>query len=211
MADYPAIMQAVIEGDDEKTVQLVKEALSHEGNPADIVTNALQPGMSIVGQKFSSGEFFIPEMLFAARAVTRATEVLRPRLGKADKLTLGRVAIGTVAGDIHDIGKNLVGMFLEGAGFEVIDLGTDVSAEKFVEAVRKYQPDILGMSALLTTTMPSIQLTLEALKEAELRDKVKVVIGGAPVNQHFADMVGADGYGHDGGASIALCRKLLGK
>lgn len=211
MADYGAIQQAVIEGDDEKTVQLVKDALSHNVSPADIVTNALHSGMAIVGRKFSEGEFFIPEMLFAARSVTRAMEVLKPRIGRADKLTLGRVAIGTVAGDIHDIGKNLVGMFLEGAGFEVIDLGTDVHAEQFVEAVIKYKPDILGLSALLTTTMPAIPATIAALEAAELRNKVKVLIGGAPINQHFADMIKADGYGHDGGAAIALCRKLLGK
>lgn len=211
MIDYAVIQQAVIEGDDEKTVRLVEQAVREGISPADIVSNALQSGMAIVGQKFSEGEFFIPEMLFAARAVQRSMEALRPKLGKADKITLGRVAIGTVAGDIHDIGKNLVGMFLEGAGFEVIDLGTDVPAEQFVEAVIKYRPDILGLSALLTTTMPAIPAVLTALEAAELRKKVKVIIGGAPVNQHFADMVGADGYGHDGGASIALCRRLLGK
>jgi 5-methyltetrahydrofolate--homocysteine methyltransferase len=211
MDDFTAIQQAIIEGDDEKTVKLVQDALKHEVSPADIVTYALQAGMATVGRKFSEGEFFIPEMLFAARSVTRAMDALRPRLGKAEKLTLGRVAIGTVAGDIHDIGKNLVGMFLEGAGFEIIDLGTDVHAEQFVEAVIKYKPDILGLSALLTTTMPAISATIAALEMAELRNKVKVIIGGAPVNQRFADMVKADGYGHDGGASIALCRKLLGK
>ena len=211
MVDFNVIQQAVIEGDDEKTVTLVKEALDQKVSPSDIVTNALQSGMNIVGKKFSEGEFFIPEMLFAARSVTRAMEVIKLKIGQADSLTIGKVAIGTVSGDIHDIGKNLVGMFLEGAGFEVIDLGTDVSAEKFVAAVREHKPDILGLSALLTTTMPSIPATINALKTAGLRQNVKVVVGGAPVDQRFADMVGADGYGHDGGASIALCRKLIGK
>ena len=211
MAVYEAIQQAVIEGDDEKTVQLVKAALAQNVSPADIVTHALQSGMAIVGKKFSDGEFFIPEMLFAARSVTRAMEVLKPKIGQAEKLTLARIVIGTVAGDIHDIGKNLVGMFLEGAGFEVIDIGTDVHAEQFVDAVIKYKPDILGLSSLLTTTMPAIPATITALETAELRNKVKVIIGGAPVNQHFADMVKADGYGHDGGAAIELCRRLLGK
>ena len=211
MADYEAIRQAVIEGDDEKTVQLIKAALLQNVSPAEIVTNALQMGMTIVGQKFSEGEFFIPEMLFAARSVNRAMEVLKPKIGRAEKLTLGRIVIGTVAGDIHDIGKNLVGMFLEGAGFEVIDIGTDVHAEQFVDAVIKYKPDIVGLSSLLTTTMPAIPATIAALEAAELRSRVKVVIGGAPVNQHFADMVKADGYGHDGGAAIALCRQLIGK
>jgi len=150
-------------------------------------------------------------MLFAARAVTRALDVLRPRLSDSDTITMGRVVIGTVAGDIHDIGKNLVGMFLEGVGFEVLDLGTDVSAERFVAAVKEYRPDILGMSSLLTTTMSSMEATIQTLESAGSRHQVKVIIGGAPVTQHFADRIGADGYGADGGAAIKLCRKLMGR
>jgi 5-methyltetrahydrofolate--homocysteine methyltransferase len=209
MVDYSAVQQAVIDGDDEKTVQLVKEALEQDLNPADIVASGLQAAMSIVGSKFSSGEFFVPEMLLAARAVTKALEVLRPRLLDPGTVTIGRVVIGTVAGDIHDIGKNLVSMFLQGAGFEVIDLGTDVSAQSFVAAVKEHNPDILGMSALLTTTMPGMQATIEALESAGIRRQVKVVVGGGPVTQHFADRIGADGYGADGGAAIELCRKLI--
>ena len=211
MVDYSVVQQAVIQGDDERTVQLVRKALGQNANPADIVTSGLQTGMIIVGSKFSSGEFFVPEMLLAARAVTRALDVLRPRLSHLDTVTVGRVVIGTVAGDIHDIGKNLVSMFLEGAGFEVIDLGTDVSAERFVAAVREHSPDVLGMSALLTTTVPGMEATVKALELTDLRSQVKVVIGGAPVTQHFADLIGADGYGADGGAAIELCRKLVGK
>ncbi len=211
MVDYSTVQQAVIQGDDERTVQLVREALEQKANPADIVASGLQAGMIIVGSKFSSGEFFVPEILLAARAVTRALDVLRPRLSSSDTVTIGRVVIGTVAGDIHDIGKNLVGMFLEGAGFEVIDLGTDVSAERFVIAVKEHNPHILGMSALLTTTMPGIEATIKTLESAGIRRQVKVVVGGAPVTQHFADQIGADGYGADGGMAIELCRKLIGK
>lgn len=211
MVDYSAVRQAVIEGDDERTVQLVREALKQNANPADIVNLGLQAGLIIVGDKFSSGEVFIPEMLFAARAVTRSLDVLRPLLSDSDAITIGRVVIGTVAGDIHDIGKNLVAMFLEGTGFEVIDLGVNVSVDRFVTAVKEYSPDILGMSALLTTTMPGMGATIQALESAGIRRQVKVVVGGASVTQHLADQIGADGYGADAGAAIQLCRKLVGK
>ena len=211
MVDYSAIQQAVIEGDDGRAVQLVREALEQNADPADIVALGLQASMIIVGSKFSSGEFFVPEMLFAARAVMKSLDVLRPRLADSGMVTIGRVVIGTAAGDIHDIGKNLVSMFLEGVGFEVIDLGTDVSVERFVTAVKEHSPDILGMSALLTTTMPGMEATIQALESAGIRRQVKVVVGGAPVTQHFADRIGADGYGADGGAAIELCRKLIGK
>jgi len=211
MVDYSAIQQAVIEGDDGRAVQLVREALEQNADPADIVALGLQASMIIVGSKFSSGEFFVPEMLFAARAVMKSLDVLRPRLAGSGMVTIGRVVIGTAAGDIHDIGKNLVSMFLEGVGFEVIDLGTDVSVERFVTAVKEHSPDILGMSALLTTTMPGMEATIQALESAGIRRQVKVVVGGAPVTQHFADRIGADGYGADGGAAIELCRKLIGK
>lgn len=210
MADYSKVMQAVIEGDDEKTISLVKEALGAKADPTGIVKSGLQAGMITVGRKFSEGEYFVPEMLLAARAVTRALEIIRPTLAGKTDITVGKVVIGTVAGDIHDIGKNLVSMFLEGAGFEVTDLGTDVSAERFVSAVKAEQPDILGLSALLTTTMPAIGNTIRALEQAGVRSQVKVVVGGAPVTQHFADQLRVDGYGSDGGAAIELCRKLAG-
>ena len=211
MVEYSAVQQAVIEGDDERAVQLVRQALEQNADPADIVTAGLQAGMIIVGDKFSSGEFFVPEMLLAARAVSRALDALRPRLSDLDGITIGRVVIGTVAGDIHDIGKNIVGMFLKGTGFEVIDLGTNVSAERFVAAVKEHSPDILGMSALLTTTMPGMEATIRALESAGIRRQVKVIVGGAPIAHHFADQIGADGYGADGGAAIQLCRGLIGK
>ena len=150
-------------------------------------------------------------MLLAARAVTRAMEVLQPRISAADIPTLGRVVIGTVFGDIHDIGKNIVATFLRGAGFEVFDLGINITTDNFVEAVRKHNPDILGMSALITTTMHAMTDVLKALEGAELRSKVKVIVGGAPVTQHFAEHIGADGYSADGGSAIKLCRNLAGK
>ena len=211
MVDYSAVQRAVIEGDEERTVKLVNEALKQNANPADIVASGLQAGMIVVGEKFSSGEFFIPDMLFAARAITKALDILRPLLADSDALTIGRVLIGTVAGDIHDIGKNLVSMFLEGAGFEVIDIGINVPPESFVQAVAEHHPDILGLSALLTTTMPSMKATIQALEAAGIRHQVKVVVGGAPVTQRFADQIEADGYGADGGAAIEICRKIIGK
>jgi len=173
------------------------------------VGSGLQAGMRIVGDKFSAGDFFVPEMLLAARAVSRAMEVLQPHISAADMPTLGRVVIGTVFGDIHDIGKNIVIAFLRGAGFEVADLGINVTADSFVEAVKEHNPDILGMSALITTTMPAMTDVIKALEVAELRSKVKVVVGGAPVTQHFAEYIGADGYSADGGSAIKLCRNLV--
>jgi 5-methyltetrahydrofolate--homocysteine methyltransferase len=167
--------------------------------------------MRIVGDKFSAGDFFVPEMLLASRAVTRATEVLQPLLSAVDMPTLGRVVIGTVFGDIHDIGKNLVTMLLRGAGFEVFDLGVNIPADNFVRAVKEHNPDILGMSALLTSTMSSMSNIIKALEIAGLRSRVKVIVGGAPVTQHFAEHIGADGYGANGGSAIKLCRHLVGK
>ena len=211
MASYPDLVQAVLEGDEKKAVLLTRRALGLNASPEAIVESGLQAAMIEVGARFSAGEYFVPDMLYAARAVNNAMEVLRPRLAGVGTATIGRVAIGSVAGDIHDIGKNLVVMFLEGAGFEVVDLGTDVSADRFVAAVEERQPDILGMSALLTTTMPAMQATVEALERTELRRRVKVVVGGAPVDQHFADQIEADGYAPDGGAAIELCRRLIGR
>jgi corrinoid protein of di/trimethylamine methyltransferase len=211
MVDLLSVKQAVIDGDDERAVRLVGDALKQNTDPAAIVTSGLQAGLIVVGDKFSSGEFFIPEMLLAARAVSRALDILRPLLTDSEAVTVGRVVLGTVAGDIHDIGKNLVGMLLQGAGFEVIDLGTNVAVEHFVAAIKEHRPDILGLSALLTTTMPAMEATVGALETAGIRHQVQVVVGGAPVTQRFADRIGADGYGADGGAAIELCRGLVGK
>jgi len=211
MFSYSTLIQAVVTGNHIKSVELVNEALKEGVSPQDIVNSGLQAGMRIVGDKFSAGDFFVPEMLLASRAVTRATEVLQPHLSAADMPTLGRVVLGTVFGDIHDIGKNLVTMLLRGAGFEVFDLGVNIPADNFVRAVKEHNPDILGMSALLTTTMSSMNNIIKALEIAGLRSRVKVIVGGAPVTQHFAEHIGADGYGANGGSAIKLCRHLVGK
>ena len=211
MFNYSTLMQAVIEGDHIRSVELASEALKEGISPQDIVGSGLQVAMRIVGDKFSAGDFFVPEMLLAARAVARAMQVLQPHISSTDIPTLGRVVIGTVFGDIHDIGKNIVTTFLRGAGFEVIDLGINIPTSSFVEAVKEHKPEILGMSALITTTMPVMADVIKALETVELRDKVKLIVGGAPVTQHFADHIGADGYGADGGGAIKLCQDLLGK
>ena len=211
MFDYSTLIQAVVGGNHIRSVELASEALKDGVSPQDIVGSGLQAGMRIVGDKFSAGDFFVPEMLLASRAVTRAMEVLQPHISAADMPTLGRVVIGTVFGDIHDIGKNLLAMFLRGAGFEVFDLGINITTDSFVGAVKEYAPAILGMSALITTTMPTMGDVIKALEVAELRSRVKIIVGGAPVTQHFAEYIGADGYGADGGSAIKLCRNLVGK
>jgi 5-methyltetrahydrofolate--homocysteine methyltransferase len=167
--------------------------------------------MAIVGEKFSNGEYFLPDMLMAARAMKAALEVLKPALEKTGMPTIGKVVIGTVEGDMHDIGKNVVATFLSGNGFEVFDLGLNVPVQRFVQEVREKKPDIVGMSALLTTTMPVMGKVIEALKEAGLRSQVKVIVGGAPVTQEYANYIGADGYARDGGKAVPVCRELVGK
>lgn len=211
MFNYSTLIQAVVEGDHIRSVELASEALKEGVSPQDIVGSGLQAGMRIVGDKFSAGDFFVPEMLLAARAVARAMEVLQPHISATDMPTLGRVVIGTVFGDIHDIGKNIVATFLQGAGFKVFDLGINIPTSSFVEAVKEQKPDILGMSALITTTMHAMTDVIKALEAAELRAKVKVIVGGAPVTQHFAEHIGADGYSADGGSAIKVCQDLLGK
>ncbi len=204
-----AIYQAVMEGDAPTASAQTKAALE-AGIPAGtILTQGCIAAMAEVGQLFEQGEMFVPEMLIAARAMQGAMNVLKPHLAEGDIKSPGKVIVGTVAGDLHDIGKNLVGMMLEGAGFEVIDLGTDVTADKFVQAAREHDADIIGMSALLTTTMPSMQATVEALTEAGLRDKVKILVGGAPVTQGFADKIGADGYAPDASSATRKARELV--
>ena len=211
MFDYSTLIQAVVAGDHIKSVELANKALKDGVSPQDIVSSGLQAGMRLVGDKFSAGDFFVPDMLLAARAVSRTMEVLRPHLSASDMPILGKVVIGTVFGDIHDIGKNLVTMFLRGVGFEVFDLGINVPTDSFVRAVKEYNPDILGISALITTTMLGIGDIIKALEVAELRSRVKVIVGGAPVTQRFAEHIGADGYSADGGSAIKLCHNLVGK
>ena len=203
------IYEAVLKGDAETTKAEVAAALEENIAAADILQKACIPAMGEVGRLFEEGEVYIPEMLIAARAMQAGMDLLKPHLAEADVASLGKVIIGTVQGDLHDIGKNLVGMMLEGAGFEIVDLGTDVPPEKFLGAVREHEPHIVGMSALLTTTVPAMRATIEALTEAGLRDRVKVLIGGAPVTQGFADKIGADGFAPDASSAARKAKELM--
>ena len=186
-----------------------QKALDEGMSAQEILSDGLTSGMDKVGKDFKAGDLFIPEVLMSAKAMHAGMAVLRPLLTESDALSLAKIVIGTAAGDLHDIGKNLVGMMLEGAGFEIIDLGTDVSPEKFVEAVRAEGADLVGMSALLTTTMPSMKVTIEALTEAGLRDSVKVIVGGAPVTAGFAEASGADAYAPDAASAVDTARSLM--
>ncbi|NLC56111.1 MAG: cobalamin-binding protein [Armatimonadetes bacterium] len=205
-----SLAQFVIEGNAQKAKETTDEALATGVPVADIINKGLVAGMQVVGQKFKCNEFYIPEVLIAARAMKQSMEKLRPLIADSGIQPVGKVAIGTVQGDLHDIGKNLVGMMLEGAGFEVIDLGTDVSPATFVEAVRERGVGAIGLSALLTTTMPAMKETIAALQEAGYRDQVKVIVGGAPLTQAYADEIGADGYAPDAASAVDTAKALLG-
>jgi len=209
MADLQGIAEAVIRGDRETVSQLVKAALEEGTSPESIINEGLIAGMSVVGDKFKKNEFYVPEVLIAARAMHAGMDLLKPLLATSNVQPRGIVAIGTVKGDLHDIGKNLVAMMLEGGGYEVIDLGVDVAPEKFVETVKERGAQIVALSALLTTTMPSMKDTIEALQEAGIRDQVKVMIGGAPVTQNYADEIGADGYAPDAASAVDKANELL--
>jgi 5-methyltetrahydrofolate--homocysteine methyltransferase len=204
------ISTAVIEGDKVSIVGLTKEALEFGLVAQDVLDNGLMPGMDHVGVEFRAGNMYVPEVLRSARAMQAAMEVLKPLLIESGVRMTGKLLLGTVKGDMHDIGKNLVGMLCEGAGFEVKDLGKDVKPEEFVVAVKTYQPDVVGMSALLTTTMRAMEHTVKALQEAGVRDNIKIMIGGAPVTQAFADQIGADGYGPNAAAAVDLAKSLVG-
>ncbi|MEP0762623.1 MAG: corrinoid protein [Chloroflexota bacterium] len=203
------IRQAVIDGQAKVVVPKVEQALAEGLDPDVILHEGLIDAMGEVGRLFEEGEYFVPEMLIAARAMSAALELLRPLLVEKGVEPIGKVAIGTVKGDLHDIGKSLVAMMLEGAGFEIVNLGVDVAPEKFVAEIQK-GAQIVAMSALLTTTMPNMKSTIEALKAAGLRDKAKVLIGGAPVTQAYADEIGADGYAPDASAAVRKAKQLIG-
>jgi 5-methyltetrahydrofolate--homocysteine methyltransferase len=209
MVDLASIAEALQRGEAGKVEELVRLALQEKLTPKDILENGLIKGMNIIGVKFKNNEVYVPEVLIAARAMQAGMGVLRPKLVETGVRNIGKVAIGTVRGDLHDIGKNLVKMMLEGAGFEVIDLGADVSVDKFVNAVKEHQPDIVGMSALLTTTMVNMTEVIKALKSAGLRDKVKVMVGGAPVTQNYAEQIGADGYSPDAASAAEDAKKFI--
>ena len=204
-----AIYEAVMEGDADGTATKVEAALAAGVPASDILNKGCIAAMGEVGRLFEEGEMFVPEMLIAARAMQAGMNLLKPHLAEGEITSAGKILVGTVAGDLHDIGKNLVGMMMEGAGFEVVDLGTDVKPEAFVAGVQEHAPDLIGMSALLTTTMPAMTATVEALTEAGLRDQVKVFVGGAPVTQNFADGIGADGYAPDASSATRKAKELM--
>jgi 5-methyltetrahydrofolate--homocysteine methyltransferase len=209
MADLSALAESIINGKAKDAKELVQKALDAKVPVSEILNNGLIKGMSVVGEKFKNNEFYVPEVLIAARAMHGAMDIVKPLLAASGVKAIGVVSIGTVKGDLHDIGKNLVVMMLEGAGFEVMDLGIDVPAEKFVESV-KNGAQVIAMSALLTTTMTAMKSTIDALKEAGVRDKVKIMIGGAPVTQNYADEIGADGYARDAASGADKAKELLG-
>ena len=203
------LRQSVIDGEMNVTQELVQQALAEKMPPEQILKKGLISAMEEVGRRFECGEFFVPEMLISARAMKSGLVLLRPYLISANVQAVGKVIIGTVQGDLHDIGKNLVGMMLEGVGFEVIDLGADVSADKYVAAVKEHRPDLVACSALLTTTMPGMKNVIHLLKEAGLRDQVMVIVGGAPVTDKYAADIGADGFALDAASAASLSKQLI--
>ena len=209
MPDFSKLYDAILNGDDKLALQLTNAALKDEADPAELINRGMIPAMDEVGRLFEAQEYYIPEMLLAGRAMKAALEPLRPLLAARGTQPTGRIVLGTVKGDLHDIGKNLVGSMLEGAGFEVFDLGIDVPPEKFVETIGSKHPHILALSALLTVTMPEMKKVIDALSQAGVRDQVKVLIGGAPVTQSYADQIGADGYGENAGSAVSAARALM--
>lgn len=209
MTELNAIFDAILDGDAAAVETLTQQALDAGQSAESILREALIPAMNEVGELYEEGEYFVPEMLVAARAMKAGLAVIKPLLVEGDVESMGKVAIGTVKGDMHDVGKNLVSMMLEGAGFEIIDLGIDVGSQAFVDAVHEHGADIVAMSALLTTTMTNMRATVEALEAAGLREQVKVIIGGAPVSDEYARQIGADGYAADAGQAVKLAKSLV--
>jgi 5-methyltetrahydrofolate--homocysteine methyltransferase len=210
MADLQAIAENLINGNAPAVAQGVQAALDEGVAAGEILNGALVPAMDEVGYRFKNNIVYVPEVLIAARAMHAGMDLLKPLLADSEVPTAGKVVLGTVKGDLHDIGKNLVAMMLEGGGFEVIDLGVDASPDKFVTAIRDEQPQVVGMSALLTTTMVNMRSIIDALAEAGVRDQVRIMIGGAPVTQRYADEIGADGYAPDAASAVDLARSLVG-
>jgi 5-methyltetrahydrofolate--homocysteine methyltransferase len=205
------ISTAVIEGDLGEIEDLTEDALDEGLSAEDVLNKGLMPGMDYVGVEFKAGNMFVPEVLRSAKTMQTSMDILKPLLAESGVAMMGKVLLGTVKGDLHDIGKNLVGMMCEGAGFEVKDIGKDIAPETFVEAVKAYEPDVLGMSALLTTTMRAMESTIKVLEEAGVRDRVKIMIGGAPVTQAFSDQIGADGYASNAAAAADLAKRFVGR
>ncbi|MEL7565865.1 MAG: corrinoid protein [Dehalobacterium sp.] len=209
MVNFETLSQRVIAGKEGEVKQQTQAMVTSGANPLEIINNGLIAGMNVVGARFKNGEMFVPEVLMAAKSMAAGIEIVKPLIADKDMPSVGKVIIGTVKGDLHDIGKNLVAMMLESGGFKVINLGIDVPPEKFVAAVKDHNPDIVAMSALLTTTMLHMKDIIELIKEEGL--KVKCIVGGAPISQDFADEIGADGFAPDAAAAVELCKRLLGK
>jgi len=205
-----ALYDHVLDGETPPTVALTKEGLELGMDPLTLLFDAMIPALEEVGRLFEIGEYFVPEMLISARAMAGAMGILKPLIAATGAKPVGTFVMGTVKGDIHDIGKNLCNIMLEGAGFQVVDLGVNVPPEKFIEAIQQYQPEAVGMSAFLTTTMPMFKTNIEAITAAGLREQVKILVGGAPVTQEYCDTVGADGYAPDASSTVRLTKKLVG-
>jgi corrinoid protein of di/trimethylamine methyltransferase len=209
MSDYSKLTEAILNGESRVAVAVTEEALAAKADPQELVTKYMIPAMDEMGKRFETGDCFVPELLISARAMKASLELIRPLLAAKGAEPVGRVVIGTVKGDLHDIGKNLVASMLEGAGFEVIDLGVDVPPEKILHEVRTKKVDLVALSALLTTTMPYMETVIEELKKAGVREQVNVIIGGAPVTQRYADEIGADGYSDNANGAVNLARRLV--
>ncbi|MBT8371847.1 MAG: corrinoid protein [Desulfobacterales bacterium] len=206
---FEKMAEVLIAGKQDEVKDLAQQALDKGAVARDILDKGLLAGMDVVGKRFKAGDMFIPEVLLCARCMHGAMDILKPFLSEADAAGMGKYLIGTVEGDLHDIGKNLVAMMLQGAGFQVVDLGTNITAQQFVEAVKEHKPDVFGMSALLTTTMPKMAETIQALKEAGIRDQVKIMAGGAPVTQSFVDEIGGDAYGANAASATEKAKELV--
>ena len=209
MAELQKLHDAILRGDAKTAAAVTREALAEGAEPMELISQHMIPAMDEVGRLFQCEEYFVPELLLAARAMKSSLELIRPLLTARGQQPSGRVVIGTVKGDLHDIGKNIVASMLEGGGFEVIDLGADVAPDKFVEAIQRSNANFVCLSALLTVTMPSMRTTIDALKQAGVRERVKVLVGGAPVTRQFAQQIGADGYSEDAPGAVALARQMM--
>ena len=208
MSDFDSLAELVINGNYVGTKDLTQKMIDKGSEPLEIINQGLMAGMNVVGVRFKAGDMFVPEVMMSAKAMSTGIGLIKPLIADKDMPSSGKVLIGTVKGDLHDIGKNLVVMMLESAGFEIVDLGTDIDPAVFVKAVKEHKPQVIGMSALLTTTMQSMRETIQALEKEGLRDTVKIVVGGAPISQSFAEEIGADGYAPDAAAATDLCRRL---
>lgn len=209
MGDLTALTEAILNGDAKMAKSVTEQALAEHADPQELITKYMVPAMDEMGRRFESADCFVPELLVSARAMKAGLTLLRPLLAAGGAQSAGRVVIGTVKGDLHDIGKNLVASMLEGAGFEVIDLGVDVAPEKFLEEISAKKVDFVALSSLLTTTMPMMKTTIQALDKAGVRNQVRIIVGGAPVTQRYADEIGADGFGDSATAAVGLARKLV--